>query len=728
LNVEGIVHFQASDLEDFFENGELGLHIVAHDGRILRANKAELKLLGYSAEEYIGHHIAEFHIDPSAGQGILERLSRGERLSRYPARLRARDGSIKHVLITSSGRFQDGRFVSTRCFTLDATEAEHARAARAEEERRFRAMLQALPVAIYTTDARGVITFYNEAAVELSGRRPEIGRDQWCVTWRLYKTDGTPLPHDECPMAIALKENRPVRGAEALAERPDGSRIQFVPFPTPLHDEAGQLIGAVNLLMDITKLCEAEADQAHLSAIVESSNDAIISKTLDGRVTSWNAGATKLFGYEEKDIIGQPVTRLIPPERHEEEQDLLARVRRGERIGHYETVRLARDGRRIDISLTLSPVRDSSGKVTGTSSIARDITERKEAENLRQLLLNELNHRVKNTLANVQAIAHHTLRRTRDPEKFATAFSGRIQSLARVHAVLTKSEWQGADLRELIHDQLFQGAVEDTRLTAWGPSVRLSPQTAVHVALIFHELGTNSVKYGALAAPSGWVTVSWAVEDQQLRVRWVERGGATVAAPAVRGFGLALIEQSAKSEGGTAMICYTADGITWDITLPLQNSQAQAGTSQEAGWAGNAPSSHAVETSKPPTVLSGRRLLVVEDEPLIALDIVDYLQDAGAEVAGPAGTEAEALQVIETTALDGALLDANLHGRSVDGIAAALTRRSIPFVFVTGHDARGLPRAFAKTPVVTKPFSPQQLVDAVAPMGARGGTVTPLRR
>jgi CheY-like chemotaxis protein len=248
------------------------------------------------------------------------------------------------------------------------------------------------------------------------------------------------------------------------------------------------------------------------------------------------------------------------------------------------------------------------------------------------------------------------------------------------------------------------------------------------MALILHELGTNSVKYGALAAPRGRVTVSWGVEDQQLHVRWVERGGVSVAAPAVRGFGLPLIEQSAKSEGGTATISYKADGITWDITLPLQNIQASAGTSQEAAWAGNAPSWSAAETSKPPTVLSGRRLLVVEDEPLIALDIIDCLHDAGAEVAGPAGTEAEALQVIETTALDGVLLDANLHGRSVDGIAAALTRRSIPFVFVTGHDKRGLPRAFAKTPVVTKPFSAQQLVDAVAPMGARDGTVIPLRR
>jgi PAS domain S-box-containing protein len=529
-------------------------------------------------------------------------------------------------------------------------------------------------------------------------------------------------------MAIALKEDRPVRGVEALAERPDGSRVPFIPFPTPLHDESGRLVGAINLLMDVSQLREAEADQAHLSAIVESSEDAIISKTLEGLVTSWNAGAARLFGYAQEDIVGQPVTRLVPAELHEEEKRLLERVRHGERIGHYETVRLARDGRRIEVSLTLSPVRDRSGTVIGASSIARDITERRQADQLRQLLLNELNHRVKNTLANVQAIAHHTLRRTRDPDKFATSFSGRIQSLASVHALLTKSEWQGADLRELINDQLFNGAADGTRLTAWGPSVRLSPQTAVHMALILHELGTNSVKYGALAAPSGWVTVSWAVRDEELRLHWVERGGPAVTAPAARGFGLTLIDQSAKSEGGSANISYEADGITWEIALPLQTVEVPAGTGQNAAWVSEAASSHAGETAPPRVVLSGKRLLVVEDEPLIALDIVSCLQDAGADVAGPCGTEAEALQIIESTAFDGVLLDANLHGRSVDGIAAALTRRGLPFVFVTGQDERGLPRAFAKTPLVTKPFSPQQLVDAVTIITARSGTVTPLRR
>lgn len=130
-----------------------------------------------------------------------------------------------------------------------------------ESDRRFRALLEALPAAIYTTDAKGRITFYNQAAVELSGRRPQLGSDEWCVTWRLYRPDGTPLPHDECPMAVALKEDRPVRGCEAVAERPDGTRVPFLPYPTPLHDAAGKLIGAVNMLVDISERKEAETQQ-----------------------------------------------------------------------------------------------------------------------------------------------------------------------------------------------------------------------------------------------------------------------------------------------------------------------------------------------------------------------------------------------------------------------------------------------------------------------------------
>jgi PAS domain S-box-containing protein len=589
----------------------------------------------------------------------------------------------------------------------------------------FRSMLEALPIAVYATDADGRVTFYNEAAVELAGRRPVLGDDQWCVSWRLWKADGTPLAHEDCPMAVALRENRPVRGIDAVAERPDGSRVPFLPFPTPLRDASGNLVGAVNLLVDLTKLSETETHQAWLAAIVESSDDAIVSKTLGGRITSWNAGAQRIFGYTPDEIVGQSILKLIPPELHGEEEHIVSQLRRGQRVEHFETIRVTKDGRRIDISLTVSPVRDRSGRIIGASKVARDVTERKRTERTQQLLLNELNHRVKNTLANVQAIVQHTLRSTRDPAEFAAGFSGRIQSLARVHSMLTESSWEGADLGSLIRDQLLMGPVDESRLIARGPSVRLDSQMTMHIALMLHELGTNSTKHGALSVAEGRVAIEWSVKDDLLHLRWVERGGPVVSAPSKRGFGMALIEQGAMSGGGSAEMVCEADGISWDIRLVLPAADSSAALPHPRIPA--AVAQHSPAAAGAQLVLSGRRLLVVEDEPLVALDIINGLRETGAVVIGPAGTEQSALELIERGSLDAALLDANLHGRPVDRIAAALTRRQIPFVFVSGHSRDGLPVPFADAPLLKKPFSPSQLVEAVRQITKRDAGLLLLR-
>jgi PAS domain S-box-containing protein len=255
----------------------------------------------------------------------------------------------------------------------------------------FRKILDALPAAIYATDAEGLVTYFNRAAAELAGREPELGRDHWCVTWRIYKPDGTPLPHDQCPMAVSLKEKRAVRGVEAVAERPDGTRVPFIPYPTPLFSSDGELIGGVNLLVDITERKVAEAElhaqsvraaeaRRELAAIVESSEDAIASKDLNGTVVSWNRGAEQLFGYSAAEMIGKPIVILMPKDRKEEESVILERIRRGERVEHFETVRRRKDGSLIDISLTVSPVRDESGRIVGASKIARDISARKRVE------------------------------------------------------------------------------------------------------------------------------------------------------------------------------------------------------------------------------------------------------------------------------------------------------------------------------------------------------------
>src|SRR2546423_558111 len=206
-----------------------------------------------------------------------------------------------------------------------------------QDDTRFREVIEALPAAIYTTDKDGRITFYNEAAELMWGRKPTLGDDQWCGSWKLYWPDGTMLPHDECPMAIALKTGKPVRGVEAVAERPDGTRVPFAPYPTPIFDASGELAGAVNMLVDLTHRKLAEENAQRLAAIVTSSDDAIISKDLNGIIKSWNRGAERLFGYNSEEAIGRPITILIPRDRIDEEPSILQRLRRGEPIDHYET-------------------------------------------------------------------------------------------------------------------------------------------------------------------------------------------------------------------------------------------------------------------------------------------------------------------------------------------------------------------------------------------------------
>jgi PAS domain S-box-containing protein len=368
------------DLADLFENAVLGLRWVGPDGTILRANQAELDLLGYTPEEYVGHHIAEFHADADVAADVLRRLQAGEPLHDYEARLRCKDGSIKHVLIDASVLWEDGRFIHARCFTRDITERKLAEEALRESEVRFRNLLLALPAAVYTTDRDGRITLFNDQAAQLWGRRPEIGKDLWCGSWRIFRPDGTPLPHGQCPMAVALREGRSIQGEEIIVERPDGARVCVLPYPEPLRDGSGEIIGAVNMLVDITDRKRAEEARSRLAAIVESSDDAIIAQSLDGIVTSWNKGAERVFGYSAEEIVGRPITTLAGPGSSDDPLSILEQIRQGGQVENYETLRRTKDGRDIFVSLTVSPVRDSAGRIIGASKIARDITEKKRLE------------------------------------------------------------------------------------------------------------------------------------------------------------------------------------------------------------------------------------------------------------------------------------------------------------------------------------------------------------
>jgi PAS domain S-box-containing protein len=573
-------------------------------------------------------------------------------------------------------------------------------------------LLETLPVAIYTTDANGRITYFNEAAAELWGHRPLLGSDQWCGSWRLYWPDGRALPHDECPMAVTLKEGRPVRGVDAIAERPDGTRVRFLPYPTPLRDASGQLIGAINLLVDVSERYQADLESARLAAIVASSDDAIISKTIDGQITSWNAGATRIFGYKAEEMIGQPITRIIPPELHPQEKEILARLKRGEHIHHYETVRVAKDGRLIDISLTVSPLRDKSGNVIGASKVGRDITERKQADKLQRLLMDELSHRVKNTIATIQAIASQSLRRTKNPADFVSSFSGRVQALARAHDLLTRTKLEGADVLDLVREQVLLDAADDNRISWSGPVLMIDARMAVHLALVLHELATNARKHGALSVPGGRLSVQWEIRTnggRSLVLEWKESGVPKVTAPKARGFGSTLIEQTLSVHGGEVSMCYGAEGLTGRITMPLPQ-EVRPSIRQVAATASIESRTSFLHIQSPQPPLQGKRVILIEDEPLVAMDLESTLTAAGCEVIGSAGTLDKARLLIANAECDAALVDVNLAGHPVDELAAALTQKNVPFAFVTGYGREGTPRGFRDAILLKKPFSQDQLL------------------
>jgi PAS domain S-box-containing protein len=258
--------------------------------------------------------------------------------------------------------------------------AEHTVEEYKEIEARYLQLIQGLPAALYTCDANGYIVTYNQAAIDLWGREPVPGNDKWCGFWKAYHVDGTPMLHEQSPMAAALKEGREINDVEIVIERPDGQIRNILLNPKPFFNASGNVTGGVNLLVDITERKNIDEKNRHFTAIVQSSDDAIISKTLEGIITSWNNGAERIFGYTSQEMIGTPITRIIPGDRLDEEPKILERLKRGERIDHFETKRITKDGRLLDISLCISPVKNSKGVIIGASKIARDITAQKIAE------------------------------------------------------------------------------------------------------------------------------------------------------------------------------------------------------------------------------------------------------------------------------------------------------------------------------------------------------------
>ncbi|TPI36899.1 PAS domain S-box protein [Mesorhizobium sp. B3-1-9] len=593
-DVEGprAVLLPGSDMEDFFENAAVALHLVANDGTILRANRAELDLLGYAAEEYIGRNIREFHADPAAIEDILHRLSRHEQLRHYRARLRAKEGSMRWVEITSNVRSVGGQFLNTRCITIDVTEKVEAEELLREQEQRLALTYHSAGVGIVEADAEGRLLRVNGhlcrllacTQEDLVGRSifdrtfpPDVEADRmkyrqqvageiksYTIEKRFVRKDGSlfwavvtsssvydgsgrfhyavRVQHDiterkeieatlaqraeeqaalhqltemlqhartredvyeaaldaiqrglrcqrasvllleggimkfvawrglskayrgavegHSPWSAADRDPQPIcmRDVEQ-AELPDGLRqairtegigaVCFIPIT-----EGGRLLGKFMAYFDEPHECSAEEVEVartiarqlgfgiervktqnatrQLAAIVESSHDAIVSKDLRGVVSTWNRGAERLFGYTAAEMVGKPITTIIPEDRQHEEPLILGRIRNGELVDHFETVRRRKDGTLVDISLTISPVRDASGHIVGASKIARNVTDKKVAE----AKIKDSERHLQDLLAAIPAAIYTT-----DRDGKITYFNEAAVQLAGRTPVIGTDEW-----------------------------------------------------------------------------------------------------------------------------------------------------------------------------------------------------------------------------------------------------------------------------------------------
>lgn len=355
--------------------------------------------------------------------------------------------------------------------------------------------------------------------------------------------------------------------------RKDGTIVWVSNSVSVIRNESGQIVQAATVTIDVTERKRARKEARQLAAIIASSDDAIISVDLDLNIRSWNRGAEKLYGYSAQEAIGRPAPIILPPELVKEENNIIESIKAGGHVEPHETRRIHKNGREVHVSLRVSPIYDENGYVVGASKIARDISERKEAERLQNLLIGELTHRVKNVLATVNAVVRQTLGPAA-PNSQEAVLQARLDALAKAYDLLTISNWESANLHDLVRKAM--SPYPEGSIKAEGDEVFVNARAVLPLSLVLHELGTNAAKYGALSVDGGQVVLRWSVADSSdaagavLNLRWEERGGPPVTVPSRQGFGSRLIKAVTTSElGGDVVADYAHTGLICDFEMAL---------------------------------------------------------------------------------------------------------------------------------------------------------------
>jgi len=397
--------------------------------------------------------------------------------------------------------------------------------------------------AIYSKTLDGIIVSWNKGAERIFGYREDeiLGKHVSILT---------PADEpDEIPEILTrVSSGRRIDHYETIRKRKDGSSIAISLTISPIKDEKGKIVAASSIARDITDRARLHDTRNFLASIIDTSDDAILSKDLDGIILSWNQGAERLYGYTPEEVIGQHVSIIAPPELTDEIPNIMARLKMGIRINHYETVRVKKDGSRIHVSLSISPIKNMHGKVMAASAIARDITARKRGEeenarlvnelsrslNEKNILLQEVYHRVKNNLQVISSLLDLRSRYAlNDPAKTAAAFKEsikRIRAMALVHEKLYRTDDLerldfGSYLRTLIEQLLHSHAINKrVKLKISGDLCEFDLNTAIPLALIFNELVMNTLKYAFKPAQKGTIEIHSSQDDKGIELRYSDDG------------------------------------------------------------------------------------------------------------------------------------------------------------------------------------------------------------
>ncbi len=466
-------------------------------------------------------------------------------------------------------------------------------------------ILDLLPIATFICDGRGTILQYNRHAVKIWGRAPQYGQthEQFTDTCKYFEVDGSPLPRSM--LAEVLTNGEPLRDKELLVQRHDGSRMVVSLNIDPLRSAKGELVGAVNCFLDITERKRIDAAMEHsrlrtleqeqlLAATYEHAAIGISEIAPDGKFLRVNEAICTITGFSREHLLAQKLFTHTHPDDTDPDRDAFRKQVAGQLEFYSVEKRFIRpDGRVIWLSVRSSPVRGADGHLRYVVRVVQEVTERKASERRQKLLIDELNHRVKNTLATVQSLASQTARVAPTPSAFREGFEGRLIALSKAHDQLTVHHWENADLRDLLSGSLAPYTVAGSeRIVLRGEDIVLRPRAVLTLAMAFHELTTNAAKYGALSIPGGRIEIRWQPvggddgKRPSLKIDWIEKDGPAVSEPQRRGFGSKLIEGSIAAEhGGSARLAFEPNGLRCEIVIPLETATADVDTEpQGVDW------------------------------------------------------------------------------------------------------------------------------------------------